>query len=248
MKQRYRITVAYDGTAYCGYQRQGNGMTVQQRLEEALAYVNGAPVRVCGSSRTDAGVHAKGYVAHFDLEKPIPPDNLTRALNARLTPDVRILKAARTRANFNAQRDAKRKEYRYFVYNAPILPPHLFPYWASEFRPLDLAAMQDGAARFVGSHDFKSFSSVSDRIPATTVRDIFSFTVSKAGPRVTFAVRGKGFLYKQVRAMVGFLLRVGVGDETPAAVTDLLETAAPRTARVPSAPGRGLFLWKVWYR
>ena len=108
--------------------------------------------------------------------------------------------------------------------------------------------MQSAADRFVGTHDFKAFSSISDRIPSTTVRDIYSFEVKKTGPRVVFSVKGKGFLYKQVRAMVGFLLRVGIGEEKPEAVTELLKAAEIRTARVPSAPGRGLFLWRVWYK
>lgn len=247
MTRRYKITLAYDGTAYCGYQRQGNGIAVQQRVEEALEYVNQAPVGFHGCSRTDSGVHAKGFVGSADLDKPIPPENFVRAMNARLPPDIRVMRAALAPPSFHAQHDVAGKEYRYFVYNAPILPPHLYPYWAHERVPLDLYAMQEGAARFVGTHDFKSFSSVSDREPATTVRDILSFAVRKTGPRVVFAVRAKGFLYKQVRAMVGFLLRVGTGDEKPEAVTELLDAAATRTARVPSAPGRGLFLWRVWY-
>ena len=248
MLRRYKITLAYDGTGYCGYQRQENGVTVQQRMEEALEYVNLAPVTFHGCSRTDAGVHAKGFVGYADLDKPIPPANFVRAMNARLPPDIRVIRASIAPPTFDAQRDAKGKEYRYFVYNAPILPPHLFPYWEHERVPLDACAMQDGASRFVGTHDFRSFSSISDRVPSSTVRDIFSFTVKKTGPRVVFAVRGKGFLYKQVRAMVGFLLRVGSGDEKPTAVTELLDAAEPRTARVPSAPGRGLFLWRVWYK
>lgn len=248
MTRRYKIILAYDGTAYCGYQRQNNGITVQQRLEEALEYVNQAPVRAYGSSRTDANVHAKGFVAHFDLDKPIPPENFVRAMNARLPEDIRVLKASIVAPDFDARHDAKGKEYRYFVYNADIMPPHLVPYWAYHRGRLDAEAMQAAAARFVGKHDFKSFASVSDHDPVTTVRDITSFTVKKTGPRLVFTVKGRGFLYKQVRAMVGFLLRVGTGDEKPQAVTDLLNAAEPRTARVPSAPGRGLFLWRVWYR
>lgn len=248
MTRRYKITLAYDGTNYCGYQRQGNGIAVQQRVEEALEYVNQSPVGFHGCSRTDSGVHAKGFVGFADLDKPIPPSNFVRAMNARLPPDIRVLRASLASPTFDAQRDVKGKEYRYFVYNAPILPPYLYPYWEHERIPLDLWAMQSAADRFVGTHDFKAFSSVSDRIPSTTVRDIYSFDVKKTGPRVVFSVKGKGFLYKQVRAMVGFLLRVGIGEEKPEAVTELLKAAEMRTARVPSAPGRGLFLWRVWYK
>lgn len=246
--KRYRIVLAYDGTRYAGYQLQENGIAVQQRLEEALAYVNRAPVRVFGCSRTDAGVHARGFCAHVDLDVPIPPKNLVRAMNARLPDDIRVMRAAFARPDFNARNDAKGKEYRYFVYQADILPPHLAPFWTFCHRPLDLAAMQDAAARFVGRHDFVSFAANPHRDLETTVRTIFAFTVRRSGPRYTFSVKGDGFLYKQVRSMVGFLLSVGKGNEKPAAVTELLAAAAPRTARVETAPACGLFLWKVCYR
>ena len=246
--RRFKVVLAYDGTAYSGYQLQSNGISVQQRLEEVLECLDRAPVRVFGCSRTDAGVHARGFVAHFDLVKPIPPASLVRAMNSRLPPDIRVMRAAHARADFDARTDAKGKEYRYFTYNGDILPPHMAPYWAFQHRPLDIAAMQDAAARFVGRHDFVSFAANPHREISTTVRNIFSFTVVKRGPRVTMSVCGDGFLYKQVRSMAGFLLRVGVGDERPQAVSELLEAASPRTARVPTAPGRGLFLWRVWYR
>ena len=248
MKKRYKIVLAYDGTHYSGYQLQSNGIAVQQKLEEVLEYLNRAPVRVFGSSRTDAGVHAKGFVAHFDLTKPIPPENLPRAMNSRLPEDIRVMKASYAKPDFDARKDAKGKEYRYFLYNADILPPCLAPYWAFMHKRLDVAAMQDAAHRFVGRHDFAPFAANPHRVLETTVRNIFSFDVRKAGPRITFIVRGDGFLYKQVRSMVGFLIRVGLGEERPCAVTELLEGHVPRTARVPTATGRGLFLWKVFYR
>ena len=113
---------------------------------------------------------------------------------------------------------------------------------------LDVAAMQEAAHRFVGRHDFAPFAANPHRVLETTVRNIFSFEVKKVGPRITFIVNGDGFLYKQVRSMVGFLIRVGLGEERPEAVTELLDGHVPRTARVPTATGRGLFLWKVFYR
>ena len=247
MKRRYKIVLAYDGTHYSGYQLQSNGVSIQQKLEEVLEYLNRAPVRVFGSSRTDAGVHAKGFVAHFDLTKPIPPGNLPRAMNSRLPEDIRVMKASYAKSDFDARKDAKGKEYRYFLYNGDILPPCLAPYWAFMHKQLDVVAMQDAAHRFVGRHDFAPFAANPHRVLETTVRNIFSFEVQKAGPRITFIVRGDGFLYKQVRSMVGFLIRVGLGEENPNVVTELLDNHAPRTARVPTATGRGLFLWKVFY-
>ena len=245
--RKYRAVIAYDGTGYSGWQYQENALGVQQVVEEVLASLEGAPVRVYGSSRTDAGVHAKGFVGHFRLTKPIPPKNLVRAMNARLPDAVRVMKAAYAKEEFDARLSAKGKEYRYQLYQADIMPPHLAPYWTFCHRPLDLAAMKRAAAYFVGRHDFVSFAANPDRVLETTVRNVFSFDVRKSGPRYTFVVRGDGFLYKQVRSMVGFLISVGKGNERPEAVTELLDAAAPRTARVETAPARGLFLWKVMY-
>ena len=246
-KRKYKVVIAYDGTAYSGWQYQENAVGVQQVVEEALAYLDGAPVRVYGSSRTDAGVHARGFVAHFRLTKPIPAKNLVRAMNARLPDAIRVLKSDYAADGFDARLSAKGKEYRYQLYQADILPPHLAPYWTFCHRPLDLAAMRKAASYFVGRHDFVSFAANPDRVLETTVRTIFSFDVRRAGPRHVFVVRGDGFLYKQVRSMVGFLISVGKGGERPEAVRELLEAAAPRTARVETAPARGLFLHKVFY-
>ena len=247
MTRKYKAVIAYDGTGYSGWQCQTNAVGVQQVVEDVLGQLEGAPVRVFGSSRTDAGVHARGFVAHFALSKPIPPKNLVRAVNARLPSAIRVMKASYAKEGFDARLSAKGKEYRYHLYQADILPPRLAPYWTFCHRPLDLEAMRRAAAHFVGKHDFASFSANPNRELETTVRRIFSFEVKKAGPRYTFVVRGDGFLYKQVRSMVGFLIAVGKGREKPSAVRDLLRAAEPRTARVETAPPQGLSLWKVFY-
>lgn len=248
MKRKYKVRIAYDGTAYSGWQMQSNALGIQQVVEEALAWLDQGPVRIYGSSRTDAGVHAKGFVAHFRLSKPVPPKNVVRALNARLPESIRILSAAYAAEGFDARLSAKGKEYRYQLYQAEIEPPDLVPYWAYCHRALDLEAMRRAASCFVGRHDFVSFAANPNRVLETTVRTVFSFDVKKRGPRYTFIVRGDGFLYKQVRSMVGFLLSVGRGREKPEAVRELLAARAPRTARVETAPARGLFLWKVFYK
>ena len=247
MRRKYRVVIAYDGTRYSGWQFQDNALGIQQVVEETLEYLEGGKVRVFGSSRTDAGVHAKGFVAHFELTKPIPPKNLVRAMNSRLPEDVRILSAAYAKEDFDARLSAKGKEYRYHLYQSDIMPPHLAPYWTFCHRPLNVEAMAEAASYFVGRHDFVSFAANPHRELETTVRNIFSFTVKKTGPRYVFTVRGDGFLYKQVRSMVGFLIAVGKGNEKPEAVKELLEAKAERTARVETAPSRGLFLWKVFY-
>ncbi len=244
---KYRARLAFDGTAYAGWQRQSNALGIQQVIEEALERIDRAPVRIYGSSRTDAGVHARGFVIHFFLEHAIPAKNITRAVNAQLPEAIRFLSVARASEAFDARLSAKGKEYRYHVYQAAIEPPWLVPYWTFCHRTLSLEAMQKAASYFVGSHDFAPFAANPDRPLETTVRTVFSFEIRKKGPRYVFIVRGDGFLYKQVRSMVGFLLSVGRGHEKPEAVREILEAKAPRTARVETAPSRGLFLWKVFY-
>ena len=247
MKRKYKVVIAYDGTAYSGWQYQENALGIQQVVEEAVAFLERAPVRVFGSSRTDAGVHAKGFVAHFHLTKPIPPKNLLKAMNSRLPEAVRVVKASYAKENFDARLSAKGKEYRYHIYQGDIMPPHLVPYWTYCHRPLDIEAMKKAASYFVGRHDFVSFAANPNRELETTVRNIFSCEVKKSGPKYVIVVKGDGFLYQQVRSMAGFLLSVGKGNEKPEAVKELLDAAAPRTARVETAPPRGLFLWKVFY-
>lgn len=242
------MTLAYDGTAYAGWQVQAGPRAVQQVIEECLATLVGHPCKVHGSGRTDQGVHAHGQVAHVDLQTRMDAGAVQRALNAHLPDDIRILAAARTAADFHARRDAIAKEYRYIVWNAAVMPPTRRLYAAQAYRPLDLAAMATAASGFVGTHDFAAFTANPHRDVASTVRTITRFTVTRRGHEYRFAVRGDGFLYRQVRSMVGFLLRVGTGAETPAAVPELLAARAARTARVPSAPPQGLYLWRVWYR
>ncbi len=244
---RFRLTVAYDGTAYAGWQVQPNGVTVQETIEKVLEGLVGAPVKLHGSGRTDQGVHARGQVAHVDLVTRMDAAALFRALNARLPADVRVHEVRPAAPDFHARRSARAKEYRYFVWNDPTLPPDRRLYVGHVYRPLNLAAMQQAAERFVGEHDFASFTANPDRLVESTVRRVFLFRVRRQGALISFRVRGSGFLYKQVRSMVGFLLRVGEGAEAPAAVSELLTQRAARTARVPTAAPQGLFLWQVFY-
>ena len=244
---RFRLTIAYDGTAYVGWQVQPNGLAVQEVIEKVLQGLVGEEVKLHGSGRTDQGVHAHGQVAHVDLHTRMDAVALHRALNSRLPPDIRVRQVRKARPDFHARRSAVSKEYRYFVWNGPIQPPDRRLYTAPFRRPLNLPAMQAAAQRFVGEHDFVSFTANPNRVIESTVRQVTMFTVRKQGPLLCFRVRGNGFLYKQVRSMAGFLLRVGEGMEPPEAVTELLQHAIPRTARVPTAEPQGLFLWQVWY-
>lgn len=245
--RRYRLTVAYDGTRFAGWQRQPNGISVQETIEQVLAPLAAPhPCTVHGSGRTDAGVHARGQVAHFDMVRELPPLKLRRALNSVLPPDIQVLEAAEAPPDFDARRSATGKEYRYFLWCDEVLPPDRRLYAAHVRRPMDLAAVRRAAALFVGRHDFAAFSANPHREVESTVREVFGLDVVEDGPLTALHVRGEGFLYKMVRSMAGFLMAVGTGKEKPEAVTEVMESRL-RTARVESAPPQGLFLWRVWY-
>jgi len=247
--KRFRLTIAYDGTAYAGWQVQPGDPTVQETIESVLRGLVGddQEVKLHGSGRTDQGVHAHGQVAHVDLRTRMDAAALLRALNSRLPPDIRVLRVRPAKAGFHARRSAVSKEYRYFVWNGPILPPERRLYAAHIYRSLNVPAMQQAANFFVGEHDFAPFTANPNRVVESTVRTVTMFTVRQQGAQICCRVRGSGFLYKQVRSMVGFLLRVGEGAEPAEAVAELLRRRTPRTARVPTAAPQGLFLWQVWY-
>lgn len=245
--RRFKLVIAYDGAAYAGWQVQPGRDTVQQAIEEALQTIGGHAVKVHGSGRTDRGVHARGQVAHVDLACRMDAKGVMRALNAQLPQDIRVLKSALVPADFHARRSARAKEYRYFVCNSATMPPDKRHYATHVYRALDVEEMAAAAHHFVGRHDFASFTANPQREVKSTVRLVTECMVRKRGAEVVFRVHGEGFLYKQVRSMVGFLLRVGIGAEERGAVEGLLRTAAPRTARVPTAEPQGLFLWRVFY-
>jgi tRNA pseudouridine38-40 synthase len=239
--------VAYDGSVYGGWQVQPDVVTVQEELERVIGGFVQHEVKVHGSGRTDRGVHARGQVAHFDAVTRMDEAAILRACNGRLPGDIRVVRVAVVDPEFHARRSAVGKEYRYFVWNGSIMPPERRLYAAQVVRKLELEPMREAARMFVGEHDFGPFSANPLRVVESTVRQVDSFTVGKRGALFTFSVSGNGFLYKQVRSMVGFLVRVGTGAEEPQAVAEILQERAPRTARVPSAEPQGLFLWRVWY-
>ena len=243
---RYKLVVAYDGTAYAGWQVQPNGLAVQAVLERTVAQLTGETPKAHGSGRTDQGVHARGQVAHLDLARDWQPAALHRALNAVLPADVRILQVGRVPETFHARRSATGKEYRYFIWNGPILPPDRRLYCAHVRKPLDVVLMREAAALLVGRHDFAAFAANPNREIESTTRRVDRLAVLKSGYAVTVVARGEGFLYRMVRSLAGFLIRVGEGAEPPARAREILASRV-RTARVPTAPAQGLFLWRVWY-
>ncbi|MCX6996660.1 MAG: tRNA pseudouridine(38-40) synthase TruA [Kiritimatiellaeota bacterium] len=185
-------------------------------------------------------------MAHFALARPATPAKLLLGLNALLDDDIRVLALRPARADFHARFSATGKEYRYFIWNDAVLPPPVRAYRWLVRPPLDLGAMQRAAAKLVGRRDFAAFTANPNRAVDGTVRHLRALHVSRRGREVVLRVRGDGFLYKMVRSLAGFLVRVGVGELPPESARTLL-AAQQRTAVVPTAPPQGLFLWRVFY-
>ncbi len=247
MSTRYKIKVSYDGTNYSGWQVQPRHRTVQGELERFLAEMTSQKhVRVESSGRTDAGVHARAQVAHFDLPKAVDAKYFMRGLNAQLDRDIRVTSFERVSDDFHARFSAVGKEYRYFIYNGLNVPPTKRLYRLQEGRPLDVERMRAAAELLVGEHDFAPFAA-NRRVPIKdTVRTIHSFYVRKHGADITLEVQGNGFLYKMVRGLAGILIEIGKGRREPEIIHDIF-AHGKRTAKVQTAQPHGLFLWKVFY-
>jgi tRNA pseudouridine38-40 synthase len=246
---RVRITVAFDGTNYFGWQWQPADVSVQQKIEEALAKIFPSRPRVSGCSRTDTGVHGQALVAHFDVPKValrMPPRKLVLATNAHLPEDIRVLAAARAKPNFHARFSARGKQYRYFVWNHPAHSPLLRHQSWQVTRPLNLPAMRAAAAQLVGKHDFLAFSATPGYARRHTVRHVTRCVVQRSGCLLTFILEADGFLYKMCRGIVGTLVQVGLGRFKPEEVLPMLASRDRRLAGM-TAPAHGLVLWKVFY-
>ncbi len=246
--RKFKLTVAYDGTAYEGWQVQKIGTGVQQKLEEALARLFPSKPVVHSSSRTDTGVHALGMVAHFEVpDCAMPPRKLALAINAWLPSDVRVLRATRAPNAFHARFDAAGKQYRYFVWNQAAMNPLLRHSAWHVPRQLDYAAMRRAATGLLGKHDFKSFAGNPGYARASTVRTLWKCDIKRSGALLTFILEGDGFLYKMCRSIVGTLVQVGLGKYSPQDMRELLSRSDRRVAGM-TAPALGLVLWKVFYR
>jgi tRNA pseudouridine38-40 synthase len=240
-----RLTLAYVGTRYAGWQRQADAPTVQQVLEEALGRLSGQPVTVIGAGRTDAGVHAEGQVASATLGRVLPVSALVHGTNSQLPEDVRVLDAAMVDAAFHARRSALAKTYRYRLYCGRPVPPALAPFVVAAPERLDPERLAAATRALVGRHDFAAFA-LAGGAPGPTVRRIFAAAWESAGPELRFGIVGEGFLRGMVRSLVGTLLEVGAGSRTPADFAALLAGGA-RSAAGPTAPARGLCLERVDY-
>lgn len=244
---RLAFRIAYDGTAYRGWQVQPGARSIQGELERSLEQLTGVRARVEGSGRTDRGVHARGQVAHADLPFTPALAPLLRGFNALLDPDIRILALRRVAGDFHARFSTVGKEYRYFIWNAPVLPPFIRLYRAPVRTPLDLGAMRRAARLLEGRHDFAAFTANPNREVNGTERTLYSLGIRRRGPEITLTACGDGFLFRMVRSLAGHLIRVGLGEVAPETTTAILHSRT-RTARVPTAPPQGLFLWTVAYR
>ena len=242
---RFYLIVEYDGTDYCGWQRQQNGPSVQQVLEETLSRLTGEEIAVTGSSRTDAGVHAMGLCAHFDSATRIPPEKIAFALNTMLPPDIRIRESGRAKEGFHARYAACGKVYRYRFFNSRHDCAIGRQYAAHVPLALDVELMNREAQALIGTHDFAAFAA-SGSVVKSTVRTIYRAQVTRCGDEVTLLVLGDGFLYNMVRIIAGTLMEVGTLKREPGAIAKAIETG-DRLALGQTAPSKGLTLMRVLY-
>lgn len=245
MKKRIKLVVAYDGTAYHGWQVQPNAVTVEGVLNEKLTELLGEEITVTGASRTDAGVHSLGNVAVFDTETRIPADKISYALNQRLPEDIVVQDSAEVASDFHPRFCDSKKTYEYRILNRRFPIPTLRRDTYFYYRPLDVAAMQKAAEYLVGEHDFKSFCTVGAQVD-TTVRTLYALTVTRDEDVIKIRVTGNGFLYNMVRILAGTLISVGIHEREPEDMTRIL-AACDRTAAGPTAPACGLTMVGIRY-
>ncbi len=247
----FKLLIQYDGTDFHGWQMQENQRTVQGELERTLSLLEDADVKVVGSGRTDAGVHAEGQVANVRLKRPFTPDQLRTAINGNLWRDVRVMKVEKAADDFHARFSAKAKTYSYRVVNAPVMSPFWLRFAHHEARFLDVGRMNDAARLFLGEHDWTAFSAARSDVE-NRVRTIKNFTVESFWDArsnssvIEFRISGNGFLRYMVRSIVGTMLEVGRGEKD----SDTILTAiigGDRDLAGKTAPANGLTLMKVDY-
>jgi tRNA pseudouridine38-40 synthase len=243
-----KIVLQYDGTAYAGWQRQDNGVSIQALLEDALEPIEGSRVVVHGAGRTDAGVHALGQVATVTLAVAMEPPALARALNAIMPPDIRVLAVEEAEAGFHARFSAIGKVYEYRIVNAPLVSPFLHKYAWHVVQPIDLERVREASALLVGAHDFAAFQGQRAAVTSTerTVRTIEWEDGGGYDLPLVMRIEGNGFLRHMVRNIVGTLVDVGVGRWPPSRVAGIL-ASRDRTQAGQAAPAHGLYLVRVLY-
>ena len=247
MSQRLKLTVAYDGAAFAGWQSQAHRNTVQDTLEHAFQKISGTRIRVHGAGRTDAGVHALAQCAHVDLpDRRLSLERWTNALNSTLPPAIRILRCQFMPQNFHARFSATGKLYRYRIWAAPILPPLKFGRAWHISSPLDVDLLKTAGKKFVGTHDFAVFAANRGQKEQDTMRTIWSVQIRRSGPRIAIEIAGDGFLYKMVRLMVGAMTQVALNKMNVDEIVARLKSGHTDGSRF-VAPAKGLYLVKIWY-
>jgi len=242
---RYKLTIQYDGTAYCGWQKQKNGVSVQEVLTTALQSIAKGEVKLVGSGRTDAGVHAEGQVCHVDMDTPVPAEKIALAVNPKLPSDIVVLKSELGGEGFHARYSAKRKTYRYATYVSDVVLPLRDRYALKLDKMPDIDKMIVGAKLIEGEHDFKCFLSSGSAVK-DTVRTVYSLTIETKENGVEFSVCGNGFLYNMVRIIVGTLLDIGYGLKSVDDLKVALETGE-RNLCGKTVCAKGLSLLSVEY-
>ena len=242
---RWKCVCAYDGGPFAGWQSQAGGNSVQDKIEARLAEIFKAPIRIHGSGRTDAGVHALGQVFHFDAQWSHPPDKLLAALRVGLPSAIQIKTIHPVRSDFHARFQATGKRYLYRIHLGDA-DPFTRPYCWPVFRPLDIDAMQNASALLRGKHDFRAFTVLNGPPRANTIRDLRRFEIVKKGRSIRATAEAEGFLYKMVRSLVGVVVAVGEGRLSLKRLKEIRDGHV-RTAEVQTAPPQGLFLEKVFY-
>lgn len=240
MKKRIGLTVAYDGTHYCGWQVQDNAATIQGELNRCLEELLGQPVETIGASRTDAGVHALGNVAVFDTDSRIPPEKFSYALNQRLPEDIRIQSSQKVPPDFHPRYCESEKTYEYRILNRRFSLPTQRLYSYFYHYPLDVEKMREASSYIIGRHDFASFCGAGAQVKST-VRLVTGFSVERKGEMIVLRVSGRGFLYHMVRIFAGTLIEVGNGIYSPQHMQEILDAKERRMAG-PTAPACGLTL------
>lgn len=244
--RRRALVLEYRGTNYGGFQFQENADTIQNQLEQAAQALFKQPIRIKGASRTDSGVHARGQVAAFDLPASFPEEKLVPALNHYLPRDIRVSKSYPVPDNFNPQKWAKGKIYRYFIFNRPQASALFQDYTWHVPKPLDTKLMNQGAKLIRGTHDFACFQAAGSPI-TDTVRTLWHLNCQRKGDQVIITCAGDGFLYNMVRIITGTLVEVGMGKRKPEQIKDVIHQKDRKLAGE-TAPASGLFLERVLYR
>ena len=244
-----RLIISYDGSRYYGFQTQPGGNTIQDCLEDAIFSLTKEKVKVIGSGRTDAGVHARAQTVNFHTASPIPPGNWKSALNSRLPEDIIVTESDEASHDFHARKDAISKTYCYFINPESSIDVFRRKYELHHPRPLNEEHMAKAASYFKGTHDFTSFASTHSQ-QKSHVRTIYDISVERiqleCGSRIRIKVSGNGFLYNMVRIIAGTLIEIGEGTRDWSEIPRILD-ANDRSLVGPTAPAHGLFLWEVYY-